>query len=72
MAPRADERAIVEQGGLSDLRQRFHYIVDIHVAQKHARAECALQLLDAPVDVRRFQQMVPASTNRFRRASSRC
>ena len=59
-APGAEEGALVEEGGLGDLRQGVHRVLGVHVAQQHAQAVRALQLLDAPVDVLRLQQVVPA------------
>ena len=59
-APGAEEGAVVEEGGLGDLRQGVHGVLRVHVAQQHAQAVRALQLLDAPVDVLRLQQVVPA------------
>ena len=59
-APRADEHAVVEQRNAGDLPKRLHGVVDVHVAQQDAQPERALQLLDAPVDVQRLQQVVPA------------
>ena len=58
-APGAEEGALVEEGGLGDLRQGVHGVLRVHVAQQHAQAVRALQLLDAPVDVLRLQQVVP-------------
>ena len=58
-APGAEEGAVVEEGGLGDLRQGVHGVLRVHVAQQHAQAVRALQLLDATVDVLRLQQVVP-------------
>ena len=70
MAPCADERTVIQQGGLSHLRQRLYHIVDVHMAQQDARAKRALQLLYAPIDVRRLQQVVPGNTSSLSKAST--
>ena len=58
-APRAEQGALIQESSLGDLRQGVHSILGVHMAQQHAQAVCALQLLDAPIDVLRLQQVVP-------------
>lgn len=57
--PRAEQGALIQESSLGDLRQGVHSILGVHMAQQHAQAVRALQLLDAPVDVLRLQQVVP-------------
>lgn len=59
-APGAEEGAIVQQGGLSNLRERVHSILGIHMAQQHPQPVCPLQLLDPPIDVLWVEQVIPA------------
>jgi hypothetical protein len=64
----AEQRAVVEDGDASDLRQRLHGVLHIHLAQHNAQPEAALELLDALVDVFGFQQVKPGHA--IRRLSS--
>ena len=60
-APSADEGHVVQQGGLDDLPQRLHHVLDVHKAQQQAQRVGPLQLPNAPVDVLRLQQVEPGT-----------
>ena len=58
-APGAEQGALIQEGSLGDLRQGVHGVLGVHMAQQHTQAVRALQLLDAPIDVLRLQQVIP-------------
>lgn len=58
-APRAEERAVVQQSRLGDVMQRLDDVVEVHMAEQDAQAERLLELADANEDVVWVQQVVP-------------